>query len=59
MLLITKFIFNKLCLDSFQKQKEALIYVPIMQPHDYSVGFEIMCDASDFTVVVVLGQRKY
>ena len=31
---------------------------PIMQPPDWSEPFEIMCDASDYEVGAVLGQRK-
>jgi len=29
-----------------------------MQPLDWSLQFEIMCDASHYVVSVVLGQRK-
>ena len=31
---------------------------PIMQAPDWSLPFEIMCDASDYAIGVVLGQRK-
>ena len=31
---------------------------PVIQPPDWSLPFEIMCDASDYVVGVVLGQRK-
>ncbi|XP_021770496.1 uncharacterized protein LOC110734647 [Chenopodium quinoa] len=45
------FVFSDACL-------EALITAPVMQPPDWSLPFEIMCDASDFAVAAVLGQRK-
>ncbi len=38
--------------------KEALISAHIMQPPDWELSFEIMCDASDYTVGAVFGQRK-
>jgi len=31
---------------------------PIIQPPDWNLPFEIMCDASDFAVGAVLGQTK-
>ena len=31
---------------------------PIMQPSDWRLPFEIMCDASDYAICTVLGQRK-
>ena len=34
-----------------------LIFAPIISAPDWSKPFEIMCDASDFAIVVVLGQR--
>lgn len=43
---------------AFQKLKEALITVLIMQPADWSLPFELMCSASDYAVGVVLGQHK-
>ena len=30
----------------------------IIQPPDWNLPFEIMCDASDYVVGVVLGKRK-
>ena len=38
--------------------KKALISAPIIQPPDWSLPFEIMCDASDYAVGVVLGPTK-
>ena len=38
--------------------KLELISVPIISPPDWSKPFEIMCDASDFVIGAVLGQRK-
>ena len=34
-----------------------MISTPIVQPPDWNLPFEIMCDASDYAVRVVLGQR--
>jgi len=38
--------------------KEALITAPIIQPPEWNLSFEIMCDASDYAVGTVLGQRR-
>jgi hypothetical protein len=45
-------------LNSFNILKEALISAPIIQLPDWSLPFEIMCDASDYAVGTVLGQTK-
>lgn len=50
-----EFLFNEKFLDSFNFLKRALISTHIMQPPDWSQPFEIMCDASDYDVGVVLG----
>ncbi|KAK1697900.1 hypothetical protein QYE76_014597 [Lolium multiflorum] len=39
-----------------QKYK-ALTTAPIVEPPDWNLPFEIMCDASDFAIGAVLGQR--
>ncbi|XP_058005376.1 uncharacterized protein LOC110668858 [Hevea brasiliensis] len=41
-----------------KRLKEALTIAPIMQPPDWSLPVEVICDASDFVVGVVLGQKK-
>jgi hypothetical protein len=38
--------------------KKALTSAPIIQPPDWSLSFEIMCDVSDFAIGAVLGQCK-
>jgi hypothetical protein len=50
------FDFNEKCLATFRTLKRALITAPIIQPPDWSQPFEIMCDASDYAIGVVLGQ---
>ena len=52
------FVFNDACLLAFNKLKDALVSAPIIQAPDWSLPFELMCDASDFAVGAVLGQRK-
>ena len=52
------FEFSQECLDAFYRIKEALISAPIIQPPDWTLPFEIMCDASDVAVGAVLGQKK-
>jgi hypothetical protein len=52
------FDFDEKCLVAFRTLKSALVSAPIIQPLDWSQPFEIMCDASDYTVGAVLGQRK-
>jgi hypothetical protein len=49
------FEFDDACLRSFEILKKALILAPIIQPPDWSLPFEIMCDASDCAVGAVLG----
>jgi hypothetical protein len=50
--------FDEECLHAFRMLKQSLISAPIMQPPDWNLPFEIMCDASDYAVGAVLGQRK-
>jgi hypothetical protein len=52
----TPFEFTDECLDAFHTLKKALISALIIQPPDWSMPFEIMCDASDYGVGAVLGQ---
>jgi hypothetical protein len=52
------FDFDDKCVAAFRTLKSALVSAPIIQPPDWSQHFEIMCDASDYAVGAVLGQRK-
>jgi hypothetical protein len=52
------FIFNNECNEAFQILKKTLISAPIIQSPDWTLSFEIMCDASDFAIGAVLGQTK-
>ncbi|GJW15487.1 reverse transcriptase domain-containing protein [Tanacetum coccineum] len=52
------FIFSKECIEAFETLKKKLTKAPILVTPDWNLTFEIMCDASDFAVGAVLGQRK-
>ncbi|GJT07403.1 reverse transcriptase domain-containing protein [Tanacetum coccineum] len=54
----TPFIFSKECIEAFETLKMKLTQAPILVAPDWDLPFEIMCDASDFAVGAVLGQRK-
>ncbi|GJS48333.1 reverse transcriptase domain-containing protein [Tanacetum coccineum] len=54
----TLFVFSKDCIDAFQTLKKKLTEAPILVAPDWSLPFELMCDASDFAIGAVLGQRK-
>ncbi|GJT17024.1 reverse transcriptase domain-containing protein [Tanacetum coccineum] len=54
----TPFIFSKECIKAFETLKMKLTQAPILVAPDWDMPFEIMCDASDFAVGAVLGQRK-
>ena len=43
--------------EAFVDIKKKLILAPIMSALDWSLSFEIMCDASNFAIGSVLGQR--
>jgi hypothetical protein len=46
------------CKEAFVKLKNFLTSAHVIQPPDWSLPFEIMCDVSDYVMGVVLGQRK-
>jgi len=51
------FNFDDECFRSWEKLKLELISAPIISAPDWTKSFEIMCDASDLAISVVLGQH--
>ncbi|GJY59480.1 reverse transcriptase domain-containing protein [Tanacetum coccineum] len=54
----TPFVFSNECIEAFNILKKKLTEAPILVAPDWDLPFEIMCDASDYAVGAVLGQRK-
>ncbi|GJX22827.1 reverse transcriptase domain-containing protein [Tanacetum coccineum] len=52
------FVFSKYVIDAFETLKKKLTEAPILVVPDWNLPFELMCDASDFAIGAVLGQRK-
>ncbi|GJT38325.1 reverse transcriptase domain-containing protein [Tanacetum coccineum] len=53
----TPFIFSNECIQAFNTLKKKLTEAPILIAPDWDLPFELMCDASDFAIGAVLGQR--
>ncbi|XP_045820253.1 uncharacterized protein LOC123913526 [Trifolium pratense] len=51
------FSFDDKCKQAFDFLKKALTSAPIIQPPDWTLPFELMCDASNYAVGAVLAQR--
>ncbi|GJX09092.1 reverse transcriptase domain-containing protein [Tanacetum coccineum] len=51
------FILSNECIQAFQTLKKKLTQAPILIAPDWDLPFEHMCDASDFAIGAVLGQR--
>nr|GEW51968.1 reverse transcriptase domain-containing protein [Tanacetum cinerariifolium] len=54
----TPFFFSKECVEAFQTLKRKLTEAPILIALDWDLPFELMCDASDFDIGVVLGKHQ-
>ena len=52
------FFFSNECQQAFETLKHALVNAHIMVALDWDLSFELMCDASDYALGAVLGQRK-
>ena len=53
------FEWSQACEVAFDKLKTMLVSPPIMRSPNWDLPFEIMCDASDYAIGAVLGQREY
>nr|GFB78894.1 reverse transcriptase domain-containing protein [Tanacetum cinerariifolium] len=53
----TPFVFSEDCIQAFQTLKKKLTEAPILIAPNWDMPFELMCDASDFSIGAVLGQR--
>ena len=54
----TPFNFHENCLIAFKNLKEKLISASIITAPNWLYHFELLCDASDYEVGAILGQRK-
>nr|GFB95884.1 reverse transcriptase domain-containing protein [Tanacetum cinerariifolium] len=53
----TPFVFSEDCIRAFQALKKKLTEAPILIALNWDLPFELMCDASNFAIGAVLGQR--
>ena len=52
-----KFDFDESCISVFEEIKSRLVSAPIMLTLDWNNEFEIICDANDYAMGAILGQR--
>ncbi|XP_075080385.1 uncharacterized protein LOC142165897 [Nicotiana tabacum] len=52
-----KFVFDEKCLKDFKELKQKLTMAPIIFTPDWSVPFELVCEASGVAIGAILGQR--
>ena len=52
------FEFDDQCMQPFLFLKEKLVLVPIVVAPDWDLPFELTCDASDYIIGAVLGQKR-
>ena len=53
-----KFVWDEICQRSFEQLKQFLTTALIVRALNWQLPFEVMCDASDFAIGAVLGQRE-
>ena len=54
----TPFVFDEQCLQAFSILKNKLVSSRIVVAPDWDLLFDLMCDASDYAIRAVLGQKK-
>ena len=54
----TTFEFDEQCVLAFSVLKDKLVSAPIVVAPDWDLPFELMCDASDYAIGAVLGQKR-
>ncbi|GJX94186.1 reverse transcriptase domain-containing protein [Tanacetum coccineum] len=52
------FVFSQDCIDAFETLKKKLTEAPILVVPNWNLPFKLMCDASDFAIGAILGQRR-
>nr|GFB70738.1 reverse transcriptase domain-containing protein [Tanacetum cinerariifolium] len=55
---VRSFLCHAECVDAFDTLKKKLTEASILVVPDWNLPLELMCDASDFAIGAVLGQRK-
>ena len=51
-------MFDEECMKAVNELKMKLVSAPVITALDWGQEYELMCDASDYAVGAVLGQRK-
>ncbi|GKD51882.1 reverse transcriptase domain-containing protein [Tanacetum coccineum] len=54
----TPFIFSDECIQAYETLKKKLTEAPILIAPNWDLPFELMCDASDFSIGALLGQHR-
>ena len=54
----TPFDFDEQCVQACSILKDKLVSAPIVVAPDWDLPFEIMCDASNYAIGEVLGQKR-
>ena len=54
----TPFEFDAQCMHAFSVLKDKLVSAPIVVAPDWAFPFELMCDASDYAIGAMLGQKR-